>query len=329
MLDSANTSGLSSVTVNGNAIDASLVTASDIIGAVNSETGIETGLELIRQTYPIFGIVPGTLLAPGWSQNKTVAAAMIAKCDDINGVFRCECVIDLDSSSSGATKYDSCETFKVSMGVSSEYAILLWPKVVYDGKQFYYSAVYAALMQYTDMQNDAVPSLSPSNKLLGVSASVLADGTEVILDQQQGNILNAVGIVTAINSSGWRAWGNNMSCYPENTDPKDRWIPCRRFFSWWRNTFIVVYADKVDDPSNFRLIEAIVDAENIRGNSLASQGKCAGAKIAFVTSENTVTDILDGKITFRQYLAPWTPAEDILNIIEFDPSMLESAMGGE
>ena len=60
-----------------------------------------------------------------------------------------------------------------------------------------------------------------------------------------------------------------------------------------------------------------------------AQGKCAGARITYREDENPITEILNGKIQFRQYLAPYTPAEDILNILEFDPTMLEASIGGE
>ena len=58
------------------------------------------------------------------------------------------------------------------------------------------------------------------------------------------------------------------------------------------------------------------------------EGKCAGARIEFSEDENPVTDILNGKIQFHQYLAPYVPAEDILNILEFDPDMLSAALNG-
>ena len=161
-----------------------------------------------------------------------------------------------------------------------------------------------------------------------ITGLVLDDGTEVTLDQNQANLLNSQGIITAINVNGWRTWGNNTAAYPGVTDPKDRWFCCRRFFSWWGNSFIMTYFQKVDDPANYRLIESIVDSENIRGNSYTSQGKCAGAKIVFEEKDNQITDILNGKIKFRQYLAPYTPAEDILNVLEFDPSMLAAAISG-
>ena len=75
------------------------------------------------------------------------------------------------------------------------------------------------------------------------------------------------------------------------------------------------------------LIESVVDSENIRGNSYVPS-KCAGARIEFSEDENPVTDILNGKIQFHQYLAPYVPAEDILNILEFDPTMLSAALSG-
>ena len=73
-----------------------------------------------------------------------------------------------------------------------------------------------------------------------------------------------------------------------------------------------------------------MDSENIRGNAYVSAGKCAAAYIEYNEAENPVTDILNGKITFHQHLAPYVPAEDILNILEFDTDALQSALiGGE
>lgn len=322
------TSGITSVTVTGSMLDTTLVQASDIIGSVDSETGVETGLELVRKVFPLFGLVPSLLLAPGWSQYSAVGTILGEKCEDINGSFKCECVVDIDSSSSGATKYDDVTTTKETAGYTNKHMICCWPKVVYAGKKMAMSAMYAAMTTYTDLENDNVPNLSPSNKAFRITATVLDDGTEINLDRVQGNELNAAGVVTAINFNGYKSWGNNTAAYPNVTDPKDRWICCRRFFSWWGNTFIQAYFNKVDSPTNSRLIEAIVDSENVRGNALVAQGKCAGIKMVYNAADNPISNILDGHIVFRQYLAPYTPAEDILNMLEFDPAMIEAALNG-
>ncbi|CAI3224226.1 Phage tail sheath protein FI [Clostridium neonatale] len=319
---------IQSIKVSCDSIDPSAVTKDDIIGGYNVSTGKETGLELVRKVYPKFGFTPGLLLAPGWSHIPTVGVALAAKSTEINGSFSCENLTDLDSSSQGATKYTDCKELKERCGYTNKHSILLWPQIKLGEMQFAYSAIMGALIAYTDAENDDVPNLSPSNKLLGVSGTVLEDGTEVILDQTQANVINGQGIVTAINVNGWRSWGNNTAIYPASTDPKDRWISCRRFFSWWGNSFILTYFQKVDSPANYRLIESIVDTENIRGNSYVAQGKCAGCRIEYNANDNPITDLLNGKIQFKQWLAPYTPAEDIFNVLEFDPDMIEAALSG-
>ena len=105
------------------------------------------------------------------------------------------------------------------------------------------------------------------------------------------------------------------------------WFCCRRFFSWWGNSFILTYAQKVDNPANRRLIESIVDTENIRGSSYVPD-KCAGIRIEYIPEENAITDLIDGHLKFHQYLAPYVPAEDILNTLEFDVNALQEALNG-
>ena len=146
------------------------------------------------------------------------------------------------------------------------------------------------------------------------------------MDIAQANLLNGNGVCTAINLNGWRSWGNNTSIYPSNTDVKDRFIPVRRFFTWWSNTFIQTYFQKVDNPMNRRLIDAIIDSENIRANGYVARNMLAGASIAFYESENPITDLINGTIRFHQYLTPYPPAETIENTLEFDPTMLQSAL---
>lgn len=315
-------------------LDPSAVTQSDIIGTVNATTGKETGLQLIREIYPLFGLTPGLIVAPGWSHIPEVAAVMQAKCESIDGCFTCETVLDLysgtnDSSWPYAVIYSGTKTAKEALGATSAHAVLCWPKVKVGKTILYMSAVWAALTAYTDAHNSDVPNLSPSNKALGVTAACLSDGTEVLLDQDQANTLNSFGICTVLNHSGYRTWGNNTCAYPNSTDPKDRWWCCRRFFSWAGNSFVLTYFQKVDNPANRRLIESIVDSENIKGNGYVAKDYCAAYRLEYLDDENPVTDLLNGKVTFHQYLAPYTPAEDIDNILEFDTDALSAAIGGE
>ena len=169
-----------------------------------------------------------------------------------------------------------------------------------------------------------------SNQDLRITATVLADGTPVVLDAQQANdVLNANGIITAINANGFKAWGNSTAAYPSTTDPKDRWLKVRRFFDWDGNNSIRTYLQKVDKPGNRRLIQSIVDSQNIVGNGYVARDYCAGYRVEFRSEENPVTNLLNGHLTVHTFLAPYIPTEFIENIREYDVDALESALGGD
>jgi phage tail sheath protein FI len=48
--------------------------------------------------------------------------------------------------------------------------------------------------------------------------------------------------------------------------------------------------------------------------------------MSYVAADNSTTDIINGKVEFTQTLAPWPPAEDIVNNLSFDPDMLTAAL---
>lgn len=305
------------------------VTAEDIVGTATA--GAEKGLEVLRQVFPKLGLTPGLLVAPGWSHLPVVAAALQAKCESINGCFSCQTITDISSDKNDTVNsltYDAVKEAKEKTGVDDRNAYALWPMGKVGDKIYYLSALAAAVTAYTDANNGDVPNLSPSNKPLGITALCLADGTEVILDKEQANQINGYGVATAINWNGFKLWGNNTAAYPSTTDPKDRWFAVRRFFSWRENSFILSYHQNVDDPTNYRLVENLVDSENILGNSYVAQDYCAESRIEFSIAENPVTSILDGKIKFHSYLAPYVPTEVIENEFEFNPLALQSALAG-
>jgi hypothetical protein len=129
--------------------------------------------------------------------------------------------------------------------------------------------------------------------------------------------------------NGWRLWGNYTGAFPTSGDAKDIWINVRRMFNWHGNTFIQTYFAKVDDNMNTVLIESVVDSENIRCAAYAPD-KWAGAEMQYLASDNPTTDILAGRMTFRQSIAPYTPAQEINNTISYDTDMLANALtGGE
>lgn len=325
MLEGGSGAEAAQITVSGEKLDPEAVTKADVVGAYNPDTGAETGAELIRQVYPKLGVVPGLILAPGWSQDPEVGIALSAKAAQINGVFKAMALIDLDTTK--AKKYTDTKKVKEDSGFTSAFSYVLWPCDKVGEKILAKSAVAGALIAYLDANNDDVPNLSPSNNLLGVTGQCLADGTEINLDQDQAGTVNEYGVTTAINMNGWKLWGNYTGAYPTSTDAKDIWFPVRRMFNWHGNMFIQAYFNKVDDPMNQVLVESVVDSENIRCAAYAPD-KWAGASIEYREEDNPTTDILAGKMTFRQKIAPYTPAQEINNMLSYDTDLLASMIGG-
>ena len=99
--------GATALTISGSILDPTKITAADIVGGVNAATGAETGLEVVRQVFPKLGMVPGILLAPRFSKDPMVCAALQAKCRKINGVFDAVCFVDIDSSASGTPTWQT------------------------------------------------------------------------------------------------------------------------------------------------------------------------------------------------------------------------------
>lgn len=329
VLDDGNIGSATALQVDYSKLNPEAVTKEDIIGGYDSVTNKHSGIETIQKIFPKLGVVPNILLAPGFSHYPEVGAVLVSKSEKINGSFNATNVLDVTGNT-----IDDAITKKDENLYDDKTSIVCWPKARIRNRTYWYSTVVAATLARTDAENENVPYKSPSNKRIPIDAMVNDNGQEVFLDQIGGNRLNAKGIVTAVNMNGWRVWGNNTAAYDADAegipDLKDRFIPVRRMFDWWGNTFILYFFDRVDEPTDYRLIESVVDAENIRANGFQALGQIAGARIEFRQEDNPVEQILNGKIQFIQKIAFFTPAEQIVNVLEFDPTILQAALfGGE
>lgn len=302
--------------------DPSAVQASDIIGGI-SASNAKTGLELVADVFPRYRLVPGTIIAPGYSHLPSVAAVMAAKCQGINGVFNAVCVCDLPADS--ILTYTDAPSWKESNNYTDPYQINCWPLLALDGTIYHMSTQLAGLMQSVDGQNNGVPYVSPSNKNYQMTMAVTANGNEVWLDNQQASYLNGNGIVTAENFiGGWKCWGSRTGAYPGKTDVKDTFIPVRRMFDWIGNTLVQTAWQRLDYPLNRRQIDTVIDSVNIWLNGLTARQYILGGRVEFLESENPVTSLLDGVATFHVYVTPPAPNKEIDFILEYDVSYLNT-----
>jgi hypothetical protein len=307
-------------------LDPSAVVSDDIIGGVDASTGEYTGLELLNQVFPKFRLVPGMVLAPGWSHDPTVAAVMVAKAENINGHFKCTALTDVPTDT--VTKYTDVASWKTNNNYTSERQAVCWPKVALGDKQYHLSTQLAGVICKNDAEYDDVPFASPSNKSLQADSTVLKDGTEVSLGPDQGSYLNGQGIITGLNFiGGWKAWGNRTGAYPAVTDPKDAFLPTRRMFDWIANQLILMFWQKVDYPVSRRMVETVIDSANIWLNGLTAREFILGGRVEFLLEENPDTDLADGIVRFHVYVTPPAPAKEIDFMIEYDPKYLEGIFG--
>lgn len=315
-----------SVLVSFDKLNPAAVTKDEIIGGVDVNTGAYEGLELLNKVFPLTRLVPGMVLAPGWSTDPEVAAVMVAKAGNINEHFRCLALTDVPTDT--VKKHTDVAAWKENNNFTSPRQVVCWPKVKLGDDVYHLSTQLAGVICQTDAANDDIPYNSPSNKALQANGAVLADGTVVSLGPDQAAYLNGQGVVTAFNFiGGWKAWGNRTGCYPSNTDPKDAFIPVRRMFDWIGNTLVQTFWSKVDYPVNRRLIETIVDSCNIWLNGLTARQFILGGRVEFLDTENPTTDLMDGIVKFHLYVTPPGPAREIDFILEYDTAYLKTLFG--
>lgn len=305
------------------------VNYADIVGGYNVSTKAKKGMEVIGDIFPRLGIVPGTLIAPGFSHIPAVNTALTAKAELIYSLFSCKVISDIDCSADGADEIGKVKGWKNQNGYSDRRTFAVWPMVDVDGHLYYFSAQLAALLQRLAADNGGIPSESCDNKALKIRGLCLEDGTEVMVDIDEANdYCNANGVITAVNIDGFLAWGSNTAAYPQSTDVLDRWVTSVMMFDYIENNFKRSFFSKVGNKADPREIEAIVLSENLTLNSLKGSGNIAGGEISFSMEDNPTTQILGGRIVFRERLATYPPMEDIENEFEFDPTILQAALEG-
>lgn len=302
-------------------LDPTGVVAADIIGTTTAGGG-NKGLYCVEDCYPQLQLAPGIVAAVGWSHDAAVMAAVVARAANINGAFKALAVVDLSTDDYDIADYSEAAAWKSSNGYTSNSLVCCWPRVEIGGVRHHLSSHFIGLANQTDAAAGGVPYVSPSNRAMQIDGCCLDDGTEVFLTQTQANVLNAAGIFTALNFTGWRSWGNRTAGYPASSDPKDVFIPIRRMNLWLGNTLVLTFFSQLDAAMNRRLIDSIVDSANIYLNGLKGQGAILGGECLFAEADNSAADLLNGQATFRIYWSPPPPAEGITFLIEYDATAL-------
>ena len=169
----------------------------DVIGGYDIQTGKNEGLQIVSDIFPNFRLVPGQLLAPGFSSDPVVAAVMETKGNNINGHFRCITLCDMptmienDDGRLVQHRFTDIPAWKNRNNFVSTRQVNCWPMLRLGNQKYYFSTQLAGLIGRVDHDNSGTPYNSPSNKNLRINGLCYADGEEVILNNEQANFLRA------------------------------------------------------------------------------------------------------------------------------------------
>jgi len=270
-----------------------------VIGGTNTTTGERTGIAALLSARGTVGVTPRILLAPGFSQHKTVADALIGVAQQVRGVA----LIDGPNTTSAAAI-----AYRRLFG--SDRAYIIDPGVIVDGQALPASPAVAGLIAYidNDRQNKRGFWCSPSNNyLLGVSRAARAVDFEMGNSDTEANLLNEEGVSTLVFEQGLRLWGNRSA----SSDPKWAFLSVRRTADMIHQSILQSHLWAVDRAVGRAYVRDVQEGVNSFLRHLKSLGAIMGGHCWLDPELNTPANIAAGRVYFDFDFTPTYPAERV------------------
>lgn len=291
--------------------DASLVTAADIIGAVNI-AGQRSGLKAFADSYNLFGFFPKIFIAPGFSTLNTVSVEMIAAAEQMDGVAYIDAPIGTTPAQAIAGRGPAGA---INFNTSSDCVRLCYPHVVVydaatDGSRLQPLSIRAAgLRAKVDLDKGYWWS-SSNQELLGVIGLERPLTARVDDSNSEVNLLNEAGISTVFNSfgTGLRLWGNRTAAWPTVTHMKN-FENVRRTKDVIDESIRYSSLQFVDMPITGALIDSVVESVNQFGRKLIGDGALLGFECWYDPARNPQTELELGHLLFNYKLTVPPPME--------------------
>jgi phage tail sheath protein FI len=291
--------------------DPSLVTAADIIGAVDI-AGQRSGLKLLEDSYNLFGFFPKILIAPGFSTLSAVSAELIVQAEALSAIAYIDAPIGATPAQVIAGRGPAGT---INFNTSSDRVRLCYPHVkVYDaatnGERLEPLSIRAAgLRAKTDIDKGYWWS-SSNQELLGVIGLERSLTARVDDPNSEVNQLNENAITTVFNSfgTGLRLWGNRTAAWPTVTHMKN-FENVRRTKDMVDESIRYSSLQFVDMPISQALIDSIVESVNQFIRKLTGDGALLGGECWYDTTRNPQTELELGHLLFSYKLTPPPPME--------------------
>lgn len=280
--------------------DAATQTA-NVVGGITA-AGKYTGAKALLTAQALFGIKPRIIGAPGLD-NQAVTTELVSIAQKLRGFVY--------ASAWGAQTKEDAITYRKHFGQRE--LMVIWPDfVAYDTTAKANAsapAVAYALGLRAKIDNDTGwhKSLSnvPVNGVLGINRDVFWDLQSPDTD---AGVLNAAGITTLINKTGYRFWGSRTAeeaefFYYENYT---------RTAQVLADTIADVHFSFIDKPMHASIVKDIIESINAKFRELKTAGLIIDGKAWFNPDANDNAQLKNGRLVIDYDYTPVPPIEDLI-----------------
>lgn len=285
--------------------DVTKITATDIVGGVNSD-GTYRGIQCLLAAQSECGVQPRILVAPGFTHQagtgdtkNAVITALVSVADRLRATVIADCPNSTkEDASAHQAQYESARL----------YTVYPWAKVQKDSGivEEPLSARVAGLIAKSD--NDRGFWWSPSNQIINGIVG-LSKPVDFTLGDSQcvANYLNEHKVATVIQQDGYRLWGNRTA----TADSKWWFLSVRRTADMINDSLLAAHLWAVDRNITTTYTEDVCASVNNYLRYLKNIGAIINGTCWADKNLNTPENIQLGNIMFDFDFTPSYPAEHI------------------
>ncbi len=275
------------------------LTISNVIGGVDKITGQNTGIYALKDAETITGAKPRLLIAPGFSDEISVASKFISIAKSLHAIA----IVD-------APSLNTEQAIKFRGNFGSDRLFIVEPEVniFKNGITLSVSASSYVAGLIAKIDNEHGFWFSPSNhNINGITGTKRSIDFSLGDANCQANFLNEHDIATIIRKDGFRLWGNRTT----SSDSRFSFLCVRRTADMINDSLQRAMLWAVDKPLCHNFVDSIIESVNAYLRHLKSIGAIVNGH-AFVRAElNTPSQIEKGNITIDFDFSPMYPAEHI------------------
>ncbi|QSH40922.1 phage tail sheath subtilisin-like domain-containing protein [Lentisphaerota bacterium ZTH] len=276
-------------------------TISNIVGGADDKTGAYTGIKAFLDAKAVTQLEPRILIAPGFSHEKAVAAALVSAAERLRAVT----ILD------GPNTKD-VEAINFRKTIDSKRAYIVDPQVkIWDtlsNKEVAAPASSRVAGMIAKSDNERGFWWSPSNQpILGITGTARPIDFKLGDANCRANHLNGKEIATIIQEDGYRLWGNR-TC---SSDPKWAFLNVVRTADMIQDSIQRAHLWAVDRNITKTYIEDVVASVNAYLRTLTKIGAILGGKCWADPELNTPSELMAGKLYLDFDFTPPAPAEHI------------------